>query len=100
MLHCFALGFLPKLVETRLEEWIEESECVNIFVAGQTGTGKSTLVNGLVGREVSREGKTLDPGTKSVCEYLCKVDDIFSSAFGTHLVSMMDMVEMINTSEI
>ena len=77
----FRLGFLPKLVETRLEEWIEESDCVNIFVAGQTGTGKSTLVNGLVGREVSHEGKTLDPGTKRVCEYLCKVDDILVSVW-------------------
>ena len=84
MAAAFRFGILPKRVETRLQEWINESNSVNVFVAGKTGTGKTTLVNGLVGREVSPEGDTLDPGsTTTVCDYLCKFEDILVKVFDT-----------------
>ena len=56
---------LPQLIETRLNEWIKNSSSVTVFVAGKTGTGKSTLVNGIVGT-FCKEGHTLKPETTKV----------------------------------
>ena len=74
---------LPALVKAELEEWLEESKSVNIFITGKTGTGKTTLVNGLMGRIVSVEGNKLDPGTRKVTKYGCKVDDIEVNVWDT-----------------
>lgn len=79
----FANVVLPQRVEIRLQEWIQESTSVNIFVAGKTGTGKTTLINSLVGREVSPEGGTLDPGTTEAYEYRCKFEDIIVNVWDT-----------------
>ena len=57
---------LPTLIETRLNEWIKNSSSVSIFVTGKTGTGKSTLVNGIVGTAVCEEGHSLKPETTQV----------------------------------
>ena len=65
-----------RAVATRMSEWIEKSRSVNIFVTGKTGTGKSSLVNGIVGKDVAVEGDTLDPSTDKVTMYQCMVDDI------------------------
>ena len=65
----------PLWVQTHLQEWIKEDNSVNVFVAGKTGTGKSALVNSLVGKEVSAEGNSLNPVTTQICEYMCKLDD-------------------------
>ena len=65
-----------RVVATKMNEWIEKSRAVNIFVTGKTGTGKSSLVNGIVGRHVATEGGTLDPSTDKVTMYQCVVDDI------------------------
>lgn len=65
-----------RAVATKMNEWIEKSRAVNIFVTGKTGTGKSSLVNGIVGRHVATEGGTLDPSTDKVTMYQCVVDDI------------------------
>ena len=65
-----------RAVATRMSEWIEKSKSVNIFVTGKTGTGKSSLVNGIVGRHVADEGDTLDPSTDKVTRYKCMVDEI------------------------
>ena len=65
-----------RVVATKMNEWIEKSRAVNIFVTGKTGTGKSSLVNGIVGRYVATEGGTLDPSTDKVTMYQCVVDDI------------------------
>ena len=57
---------LPTRVKTRLNEWIKSSSSVSIFVTGKAGTGKSTLVNGIVGSEVCKVGKSLRPETSKV----------------------------------
>ena len=57
---------LPTLIEERLNDWIKNSSSVNIFVTGKTGTGKSTLVNGIMGTAVCEEGHTLKPETTQV----------------------------------
>lgn len=67
---------IRQAVATRMGEWVHKSRSVNIFVTGKTGTGKSSLVNGIVGRRVADEGGTLDPSTDKVTRYQCVIDDI------------------------
>lgn len=55
----------------RIEKWTEESNSVKIFVTGKTGTGKSTLVNGIVRQEVAHVGRCLRPGTSGINEIKC-----------------------------
>ena len=40
-----------------------------ILVTGKTGTGKSTLINGLIGKNVSKEGESLKPETTEVAYF-------------------------------
>ena len=63
-------------VEINMKKWINESTSVNIFVTGKTGTGKSSLVNGIVGKQVAEEGGTLDPQTDKVTSYKITIDGI------------------------
>ena len=49
---------------------------VRILVTGKTGTGKSALINGIMGTNVSEEGDSLDPTTMQVERYKRKVRGI------------------------
>ena len=49
---------------------------VNILSTGRLATGKSALINALVGSEVAVEGETLDQETTSVASYKTTVQDI------------------------
>ena len=60
---------LPENIRKDLIEWFQGSNEVKIFITGRTGVGKSTLVNGLVGDQVAKEGETLDPETAKVSSY-------------------------------
>ena len=64
-----------RAVESSMNEWVDGSKSITIFVTGKTGTGKSSLVNGIVGRHVADEGDTLDPHTAQVTRYEAAVDD-------------------------
>ena len=57
---------LPENIQKELRDWVNNSSSVNIFATGQSGSGKSSLVNSLVGRDVATEGDTLDPETTAV----------------------------------
>ena len=46
-------GVLPSMIVQRLEEWISKSHSVSILVTGAPGTGKSSLVNGIIGHPVA-----------------------------------------------
>ena len=67
---------LPTMIETRLNEWIEKSSSISIFVTGKTGTGKSTLINAVVGSIVSPVGHSLDSMTGKVKMYQTKINNI------------------------
>ena len=56
---------LPGLMR-KLEVWEIESTKVNIMITGKAGTGKTTLINALIGTNEAVEGFTLDPQTKAV----------------------------------
>ena len=45
---------------------------IHILITGKTGTGKSALINGLIGKNVSKEGETLKPETTEV-EYFQRI---------------------------
>lgn len=54
------------------EEEIRSRRPVTVLVAGNTGAGKSTLINTVFGREVARTG-TGRPVTEDVEEYVSEV---------------------------
>ena len=69
-------GLLHAQVQTKLSDWMKESTSVTILVCGKTGTGKSTLVNGLVGELVAQEGGDLAPMTSKVTNHERKIGNI------------------------
>ena len=42
---------------------------IRILVTGKTGTGKSSLINGIIGDNVTEEGSSLDPTTTEVQQF-------------------------------
>ena len=51
--------------------WLNEGHAsLEFVVVGEAGQGKSSLINGLLGKEVAKEGNSLDPGTQMVEKYL------------------------------
>ena len=67
---------LTKKHEDQLKRWISDSKSLKILVTGQTGAGKSALVNGIVGQYVAEEGGTLDPATSRVTEYYHRIGEV------------------------
>ena len=62
---------LPSVYK-KLRGWQEESNSVNILITGKTGTGKSALINSIIGFEVAKEGGTLKPETDRI-EHIVKI---------------------------
>ena len=53
-------------IREQLEQWLSSSNELSIFVSGRTGSGKSSLVNALLGAKVAEEGAEPDPTTAEV----------------------------------
>ena len=67
---------LPKEVKEKLDEWESNSKSVSVMITGKTGSGKSTLVNTLVGQEVAVEGRSLSRCSTEVASHSKKVEDV------------------------
>ena len=65
--------------------WLEQSKSVNIIVTGKTGVGKSTLINCLVGKQVTNEGDTLAPETMEVTSHIANVSGVDVAIWDTWL---------------
>ena len=59
-----------------IQGWLTGSNSVNMLVTGKTGVGKSSLINGVVGKEVAEEGETLDRGTVRVQAFSFQYHDV------------------------
>ena len=62
---------------------LKDTRAVSILVTGKTGTGKSTLINGLVGEEVAIVGDTLDAQTTEVKGFPVKIQDLTVRIYDT-----------------
>ena len=60
----------------KTKAWIEESNRFTITVTGRTGTGKTSLMNGLLGYKVGEEGRTLSRATTHVKSFEVKIQDV------------------------
>ena len=65
-----------KRTREALEEWESNSRTLNILITGKAGTGKSTLVNALIGTRVAAEGHSLDSKTSEVTCYETQIGDV------------------------
>lgn len=70
------LKYLKGIIPDSLHQWVTGSNEVNILVTGKTGTGKSSLINGIIGEEVAPEGSTLNPETSEVTGYPFKLHEV------------------------
>ena len=70
-----ALESQPNFHE-KLRELAQKTKQVNILATGNLATGKSALINGLVGQEVAPEGKSLDQETTEVVRYEVTIQGI------------------------
>ena len=52
-----------------LKEWLSQANSASILITGKTGAGKSSLINGMVGKDVAKEGTSLNRETTSVQQF-------------------------------
>lgn len=65
-----------KEIETAMNKWWDKSDSVNILISGRTGTGKSSLVNAILGKEAAVVGLKLDPETSEVTSFEVVINGI------------------------
>ena len=70
LLHVREMDELDKYMSEHpldADKWQEISaRPIHILLTGKTGTGKSSLINGIIGKNVTKEGDTLRPETSKV----------------------------------
>ena len=75
---------VPESVKQEMQEWINiNNNSVSIAVVGRAGTGKSALINSLIGFEEAPEGHTLTQETMDVRRYHLVVNGIKVTIYDT-----------------
>ena len=71
------LDSLPNNLQ-EVKDALPKATSFSVLVCGRTGTGKSTLVNGIIGKRVAKEGdKVIEHGeTSETVRYSMKIDDV------------------------
>ena len=54
----------------------EQCKVFGIMVVGETGTGKSSLINNLLGKDLAKEGDSVESETKSIAHYKETIHDV------------------------
>ena len=70
-----ALERQPNFYEN-LRKLAQQTREVNILATGNLATGKSALINGLIGQEVAAERNSLDQETTEVVQYQVTIQEI------------------------
>ena len=65
-----------EVMQKRIQTWIKKKNYLTVTVIGRTRTGKTSLINGLLGKEVGKEGDTLTRGTTHVESIQTKIQGI------------------------
>ncbi len=77
------LSILRPAVIEQLRKWVDNSTSISVLVSGKTGTGKSTLINGIIGKCVTKEGHKLSRETSQVNKHQLKVQEVNVNIFDT-----------------
>lgn len=68
----------------RINEWCAKGKrSLKILVAGKVGVGKSSLINGLIGRQIAPEGDDVTSVTHTVNEYKDQINGVDVIIFDT-----------------
>ena len=52
--------------QKKVQKWVQNSTTLNIMITSKTGSGKTCLINGLVGMAVGEEGEALTKMTTHI----------------------------------
>ena len=74
---------LNQYVQVAKRDLAEECPEFRVLLIGETGSGKSTLINNLLGEEVADEGHSLGPETTTIREYRSKIADVPITLYDT-----------------
>ena len=65
-----------KDIDEKTRTWLRKSNCLTVTVIGRTGTGKTSLMNGLLGETLGKEGHLLSRGTAHVRYFESKIQGV------------------------
>lgn len=71
------------ILKTLFEQMKHECPVFGVLVVGETGTGKSTLINNLIGEDIANEGNSLQSETDRISKYTMNVEGVSVALYDT-----------------